>query len=142
MIPFVITFCILHKFDKSAKIHVMSELSLVHKIALGMIPGVGDITARKLISYTGSVEAIFEESFRALKQIPGVGESIAGAIVKKEYLLLAEKEAQYVNSHNIRVFFTLTNIPKGCSKDKDAPAIKIARCLSSVKSGLNCRIKI
>ena len=100
----------------------MSELSLVHKIALGMIPGVGDITARKLISYTGSVEAVFEESFRALKQIPGVGESIAGAIVKKEYLLLAEKEAMYVSSHNIKVFFiTDDDYPFRLRQCEDAP---------------------
>ena len=51
----------------------MSTESLVHKIALGMIPGVGDITARKLVSYTGSVEAVFSESYRSLTKSAGSG---------------------------------------------------------------------
>ena len=37
----------------------MSEVSLKHKIALGLIPRIGDINARKLVSHFGSVEAFF-----------------------------------------------------------------------------------
>jgi len=100
----------------------MNEPSLIHKIALGMIPGVGDITARKLVSYAGSVEAIFSESFRALKKIPGIGENIAGNIVRKGYLSLAEKEAEYVNRHNIRVFFYMDeDFPFRLRQCDDAP---------------------
>jgi DNA processing protein len=85
----------------------MNEPSLVHKIALGMIPGVGDITARKLVSYAGSVEAVFSESFRNLTHIPGVGENLAANISRREYLDAAEAEAEYVQKHNVRVFFYL-----------------------------------
>jgi hypothetical protein len=44
----------------------MSEVSLKHKIALGLIPRIGDINARKLVSYFGSVEGIFYEPYRNL----------------------------------------------------------------------------
>jgi DNA processing protein len=100
----------------------MNEPSLVHKIALGMIPGVGDITARKLVSYAGSIDAIFSESFRALKKIPGIGESIAGNIARKEYLSLAEKEAEYVSRQNVRVFFYMDeDYPFRLRQCDDAP---------------------
>ena len=85
----------------------MSTESLVHKIALGMIPGVGDITARKLVSYTGSVEAVFSESYRSLTRVPGVGEQLAKAVAGREYLAEAAKEAEFVEKHGIKVFFYL-----------------------------------
>jgi DNA processing protein len=85
----------------------MSPTSLVHKIALGMIPGVGDITARKIVSYAGSVEAVFSESFRNLTKIPGVGEALAKAVAGHEYLDAAAREAEYVEKNGIRVFHYL-----------------------------------
>ena len=85
----------------------MSTESLVHKIALGMIPGVGDITARKLVSYTGSVEAVFSESYRSLTRIPGVGDQLAKAVAGREYLAEAAREAEFVEKHGIKVFFYL-----------------------------------
>ena len=85
----------------------MSSTSLVHKIALGMIPGVGDITARKLVAYTGSVEAIFSESYRNLIKIPGIGESLARTVAAHEYLEAAAREAEFTEKHGIRVFFYL-----------------------------------
>jgi DNA processing protein len=85
----------------------MSSASLVHKIALGMIPGVGDITARRLVSYTGSVEAVFTESCRNLRKIPGIGENLARAVAGHEYLEAAAREAEFTGKHGIRVFFYL-----------------------------------
>lgn len=39
-----------------------SERDLIYKIALSQIKGIGDITAKKLISYCGSAELVFKES--------------------------------------------------------------------------------
>ncbi len=83
----------------------MSATQLVHKLALGMIPGVGDITARRLVSYTGSPEALFSESYRNLTKIPGIGETLARAVAGHEYLEAAAREAEFVVKHGIRVFF-------------------------------------
>lgn len=85
----------------------MAGTSLVHKIALGMIPGVGDITVRKLVSYAGCVEAVFNESFRNLTRIPGVGEHLAKTVADGNYLKAAQREAEYVEKHGIKVFFYL-----------------------------------
>ncbi|HBZ20931.1 MAG TPA: DNA-protecting protein DprA, partial [Bacteroidales bacterium] len=71
----------------------MSEVSLKHKIALSLIPRIGDINARKLVSYFGSVEAIFNEPYRNLVKIPGIGSGLASCISDKSYLKLAEAES-------------------------------------------------
>lgn len=100
----------------------MSEVTLVNKIALGLIPGVGDITVRKLVSYTGSVEALFNESYRALIRIPGIGDTLAGCIANKAYLPVAEAEAEYIEKHKIRVFFYLDeDYPFRLRQCDDAP---------------------
>jgi len=100
----------------------MSGTSLVHRIALGMIPGVGDITARKLVSYAGSPEAVFSESHRSLTRIPGVGESLAKAISGRIYIGAAEKEAEFVAKHQIKVFFYLDDdYPYRLRQCEDSP---------------------
>ena len=99
----------------------MSSVPLHYKIALGMIPGVGDITARRLVSYAGSVEAVFRESFRSLTRIPGIGEALASAIAGHEYLPAAEREAEFITRNNIRVFFYL---------DEDYP-LRLKQCEDS-----------
>jgi DNA processing protein len=100
----------------------MSPTSLVHKIALGMIPGVGDITARKLVSYAGSVEAVFSESFRNLTKIPGVGGALAKAVASHDYLEAAAKEAEYTEKHGIKVFHYLDDdYPYRLRQCEDSP---------------------
>lgn len=100
----------------------MSSVPLVYKLALGMIPGVGDITARKLVSYTGGVEALFTESYRNLTRIPGVGAALAGAVAGHEYLVDAAREAEFVERNKIKVFFYLDDdYPWRLAQCEDSP---------------------
>jgi DNA processing protein len=102
----------------------MSEVSLKHKIALGLIPRIGDINARKLVSHFGSVEAIFHESHRNLLKIPGIGSGLASYISDRSYLDLAEKEAEYVSGNNIRTFFYLDDdYPYRLRQCDDSPVV-------------------
>ena len=102
----------------------MSEVSLKHKIALGLIPRIGDINARKLVSYFGSVEAIFSEPYRNLIKIPGIGSGIAKYISERSYLDTAEKEAEYVEKNSIRTFFYLDNdYPFRLRQCDDSPVV-------------------
>ena len=87
----------------------MSDLQLKHKIALGLIPRIGDINARKLVSHFGGVEAIFSEPYRNLIKIPGIGPGLSKYICDKSYLVTADKEAEYVTKNNIRTYFYLDN---------------------------------
>jgi DNA processing protein len=102
----------------------MSEISLKHKIALSLIPCIGDISAKKLVSYIGSVEGVFSESYRALIKIPGIGSSMARSITKRDYLETAEKEAEYIKKNNIKTFFYLDNeYPFRLKQCEDGPVI-------------------
>ncbi len=102
----------------------MSETTLQHKIALGLIPRIGDINARKLVSHFGSVEAIFQESYRNLVKIPGIGTGLAGSITDRSYLDIAEKEAEYVTSKKIRTYFYLdSDYPFRLRQCDDSPVV-------------------
>ena len=85
----------------------MSQISLKHKIALSLIPRIGDINARKLVAHIGSVEGVFSEPFQSLVKIPGIGTNLAKYICERSYLEIAEKEAEYVEKNNIKLFFYL-----------------------------------
>ncbi len=101
-----------------------SEIPLKHKIALSIIPRIGDINARKLVSYFGNVEAIFREPYRTLVKIPGIGSETAKYISNKTYLETAEKEADYVLKNNIRTFFYLdNNYPFRLRQCDDSPVL-------------------
>ena len=102
----------------------MSEISLEHKIALSLIPFVGDISARRLVSYIGSVEGVFCESYRSLIKIPGIGTAMARSIIKKDYLKIAAKEVEYINKNNIKTFFYLDpDYPFRLKQCEDSPVI-------------------
>jgi DNA processing protein len=113
----------------------MSEVPLKHKIALSLIPRIGDINARKLVSYFGSVEAIFNEPYRNLLKIPGIGFGLASCISDKSYLKLAEAESEYVVKHNIKTYFYLDNdYPFRLRQCDDSPVVFFFKG----KSDLNC----
>lgn len=102
----------------------MSDVQLKHKIALGLIPRIGDINARKLVSHFGNVEAIFQEPYRNLIKIPGIGAGIAKFITDRSYLETAEKEAEYVTKNNIRTYFYLDNdYPFRLRQCDDSPVV-------------------
>lgn len=102
----------------------MSEVSLRHKIALGLIPRIGDINARKLVSHFGNVEAIFHEPYQNMIRIPGIGSGLAKYITDRSYLDVAEKEAEYVTKNNIRTYFYLDNdYPFRLRQCDDSPVV-------------------
>jgi DNA processing protein len=102
----------------------MSEILLKHKIALGLIPRIGDINARKLVSHFGSVEAVFSEPYRNLVKIPGIGEGMAKYITDRSYLDIAEREAEYLTRNRIRTYFYLDNdYPFRLRQCDDSPVV-------------------
>jgi len=79
----------------------------LQKIAITSIPKVGPVTARNLVSYCGGVEAVFEARKKELLTVPGVGEGIATAILKKDYFEIAEREMQFLENQDIQPLFFL-----------------------------------
>jgi len=100
---------------------ITGDGAFVHRIALTLIDGVGSVLAKTLVSYCGSVEAIFREKKRALEKIPDIGPVTAAAITKFKGFDKAEKELKFIFTNNIRMFFYL---------DDDYP-VRLKNCYDS-----------
>lgn len=77
----------------------------VYRIALGMIPGIGGITARKILSYTGSAKAVFSASEKILLGIPGVGDLLVERIRNTGILDQAMRELEFIHKRSITCLF-------------------------------------
>ncbi len=96
-------------------------MKLLYQIAITLIPGVGDINAKKLISYCGGVEAVFSENKSALLKIPGIGLSTTRAILNKKVYERAEKELKFIEKYKIKTLYFL---------DKHYPS-RLKNCIDS-----------
>jgi len=97
---------------------------LKYQIALTLIPGIGGITAKKLISYCGGAEAIFRESPSKLRKIPGVGESIARSVSRKDIFGQAEREIEFMAKNGIRaIYYMDEDYPYRLKQCDDGPVV-------------------
>lgn len=92
---------------------------LLYQIALTLVPGVGDILGKKLVSYCGSAEAVFREPARLLRKIPRVSETLLEALSQKDIFARAEREMAFIQRYQIEPIFFL---------DKDYPA-RLKNCI-------------
>lgn len=98
--------------------------SLKYKIALTLIPQIGDILAKKLLSYCGSAEQVFKEKRSALEKIPGIGSAYAGAVLNHSIFKRAEEEMRFISDHHIEpVFYLDPSYPKRLTYCDDSPVM-------------------
>ena len=102
----------------------MSKNNLLHILALQHVPNVGDITAKKLISHCGSVEAVFNEKKHNLLKIDGIGNFVINDLFNKEHFLAAEKELEYIHENKIKtLYFTDADYPEKLKHCVDSPIL-------------------
>lgn len=78
---------------------------MLYPLWISMVPGIGPVNARKLISYCGSAEAVFREKHQHLIRIPGIGEVLASAVKGSKLLQAAEREINFCEKYKIRLFY-------------------------------------
>lgn len=106
----------------------MQDNDLIYKIGVSLLPGIGDITAKRLVAHCGGAEAIFKESKKALLKIPGFGETIVNKIKSAEVLELAEEEMKKAEDNNIQILYFLDkDYPKRLKHCEDGPVILYAK---------------
>ncbi len=94
------------------------------QIALTLVPGVGVVLVRQLISYCGSASAVFRSPVAKLLKIPGIGEATARALLKPEARHEAETVLRQLEKRNARaLFYTNPDYPARLKGLYDAPAI-------------------
>jgi DNA processing protein len=84
-----------------------------YEIGLSLIPAIGPIKAKILVSHLGSAEAIFKEKTQNLFKIPGVGAFFLKNFNAKECLLRAERELNFMENNAVTALYY---------KDKKFPA--------------------
>lgn len=95
-----------------------------HQIALTLVPGVGSILIRQLISYCGSATEVFQAPLARLMKIPGIGEVTARAILKPGVLTEAEQVTSRLEKLGATVlFYTDKAYPARLKTLYDAPAL-------------------
>jgi len=98
------------------------EEVLKYRISLNLIPGIGDVLIKNLLSYCGNEEAVFKESVAKLQRIPGIGQVLANNIKSFKDFGRAEQEILFLKKHQIIPLFYLDpNYPKRLLDCADAP---------------------
>ena len=112
---------------------------LIYKIALSLIPGMGSVTAKSLMAYTGSAEQVFREKEKALRQIPGIGSILAKNIIHSAVMPRAGQEIEFIQKNEVRALFYLDpDYPQRLLGCNDAPIVLYVKgkpflnCLKSV----------
>jgi len=89
-----------------------------------MVPSIGAHTGRKLISYLGSVEAVFNEKTQVLQKIPGIGKVLSERANSGNYVNRAEKEIEICRKRNIKlVSFFDQEYPARLKQCSDSPLV-------------------
>ncbi|WP_372937799.1 DNA-processing protein DprA [Seonamhaeicola sp.] len=102
----------------------MTENDLLYILALQHVPKIGDITAKRLISFCGSAEAVLKEKKQNLIKIDGIGLSILEGIHSSNHLKAAENEIEFIKANNIRVtYFKDESYPERLKHCIDGPIL-------------------
>lgn len=104
------------------------EKDLLYKIALTLVPEIGDVTAKNLISFFGDAETVFKQKKQKLIQIPGIADKTASILFSnlndKSTLLRAERELEFVEKNKVEVLsFEDENYPQRLRYCSDAPVL-------------------
>ena len=97
---------------------------LLYQVALTLLPGVGDISAKKLVAYCGGAEAVFKQKKQHLMAIPDIGPITAGLIAGQDVLHRAEEEVAFIEKKNITpIFYLDSRYPKRLRECEDGPVL-------------------
>ncbi len=82
---------------------------LYYELALSKVQHVGPVTAKNLISYCGSAEAVFKEKKSRLKIIPNIGPTIVEQIDLERIKSQVDQEIKFLEKEKVKVLFYLKN---------------------------------
>ena len=97
---------------------------LLYPLALTLVRSVGPITARQMISYCGSAEAVFKEKRSALIKIPNIGPRTIDELRRPEVLTEAELELDRIGKQGISTYYYLDeDYPRRLKPFPDSPLL-------------------
>ena len=97
---------------------------LLYQIALSLVPNIGDVQAKALISHFGTAEAIFKAKRKELEHIDGMGTVRARGIKSMTDFSAAEKEIAFIEKFRITpLFLTDPQYPQRLLNCYDSPML-------------------
>lgn len=106
----------------------MNNEDLLYSLALTMLPDIGPITARKLIAWLGSPEAVFKEKPATLQLIPGIGRHLAGQVQSDSIMRKTEGEIRCMEKEGISaLYFMDAAYPWKLKNCEDGPVLLFYR---------------
>jgi len=97
---------------------------LIYKLALHLLPGIGPVSARNLVSYCGGVKEIFHTKKSELQRIPFIGTERAKEILKYKNFNKIQEELDQIKKNKIETLFYLDkNYPQRLRNCDDAPIL-------------------
>jgi DNA processing protein len=101
----------------------MRHEDLFYVLALLQVEGIGDITAKKLLSHYPEPSSIFKTKGRELQTI-GIGSILVAALKDKTVFEKAEAELRFIENHPIEVsYFLDTDYPERLKHCIDGPVL-------------------
>ena len=95
---------------------------LIYQIGISLIPDIGPVSAKKLITHLGNAEAVFKEKANNLLLVPGIGRKTVNSIINQKVLAQAEKEISYIEKNQITpLYFKEKNYPNRLKHCADGP---------------------
>jgi DNA processing protein len=102
----------------------MNDKYLLYQIAITLIPNIGDVLARNLVSYCGGAEKVFRAKKHELVKIPGIDEVRAKSILHFRDFTIAEEEVNFIEKNKIlTIFYTDENYPVRMKSIADSPVM-------------------
>ena len=97
---------------------------LLYRVALTLIPNIGDVHAKALINIYGDAQSIFKAKKKELENIEGIGSVRAKSIKDFTDFSSAEEEIKFIEKYKITpLFITNENYPKRLLNCFDSPAL-------------------
>lgn len=99
------------------------KTEITYQIALTLIPGIGDVSGKRFVSYCGNAEAIFKENRKSLEKITGMREVTIDALCHpKDLLLRAEQEVAFLEKNGVQpLFYQDPGYPRRLLQCDDSP---------------------
>ncbi len=93
-------------------------------IALQLVPGIGNVYLKRLISYVGNLDKIFESNSEQLLKIPGIRKPTVDSIIKRATFSQADKIIKSCDQSGVQIIcYSDSQYPNRLNDLHDAPAV-------------------
>lgn len=112
-----------------------ADETIIYRIAITLIPGIGSMNAKKLIAWAGDASAVFKEKRSNLLRIPGMAKLMTREINSSELLKRAEEELRFIQNSKIKpLYYYDDDYPARLRHCADSPLMLYYKGVEDFKS--------